>query len=213
MCYTTGMNEDRPAAHAPNLAPSVAARLEQRPIVLVGLMGAGKSAIGRKLAGRLGIAFVDADREIEKAANMTIAEIFEHYGEPEFRRLEASVMNRLLHGGAQVLATGGGAFMNPDTRRAIAECGISVWLSADLDLLMSRVMRKPTRPRLQKPNPRAVMRDLIEERYPVYAKADLEVLSREATKDQMANDVLAALDQYLRENDMTTKPNDKAHRT
>lgn len=172
-------------------------RLDNRPIVLVGLMGAGKSAIGRKLATRLGLRFVDADREIEKAANMTIPDIFSTYGEDEFRRLEASVMARLLDGGAQVLATGGGAFMNAETRQEIARTGVSVWLSADLNLLMKRVARKTDRPLLRDADPRGVMQRLIDERYPVYAGADVEIVSRDVGKDQMVDAVLAGLANLL----------------
>ncbi|WP_306119545.1 MULTISPECIES: shikimate kinase [unclassified Roseitalea] len=174
-------------------------QLAGRPIVLVGLMGAGKSAIGRKLAARLGLAFVDADREIEKAASMPIPEIFANYGEPEFRRLEASVTARLLAAEKTVLATGGGAFMNPETRRNIADAAVSVWLCADLDLLMSRVSRKPTRPLLQDDDPRGVMERLMRERYPVYAQADVTVQSRDIGKEQMAETVIAALCSHLQE--------------
>lgn len=164
-----------------------------RPIVLVGLMGAGKSAIGRRLAARLDLPFIDSDHEIEAAAHMSIADVFDQYGEVEFRRLEASVMNRLLGDGPSVLATGGGAFMNPVTRAAIKEQAVSVWLSADLELLMARVLRKPTRPLLQNDDPRATMQALMQQRYPVYAQADIEVLSRDMTKEQMADIVLNAL--------------------
>lgn len=175
----------------------LSAALGARPIVLIGLMGAGKSVIGRKVASRLALQFVDADKEIEKAASMSIPDIFASYGEPEFRRLEASVMARLLTDGAKVLATGGGAFMNADTRNAIARHGVSVWLSADLDLLMSRVSRKSNRPLLKSDNPRAVMQALMDERYPVYAQADVTVASRDTTKDQMADAVVAALHRHL----------------
>lgn len=180
-----------------DMAGEVAASLDGRPIVLIGMMGAGKSAIGRKLAARLDWPFIDADQEIEAAAQMSIADIFEAYGEPEFRRLEASVMARLLDAGPSVLATGGGAFMNADTRAAIAASAISVWLSADLDLLMARVARKATRPLLKAPDPRAVMQALIDERYPVYAGADVTVPSRDASKEEMAQSVIEALHHHL----------------
>ncbi|QBK29203.1 shikimate kinase [Roseitalea porphyridii] len=180
-----------------DMAGEVAARLNGRPIVLIGMMGAGKSAIGRKLAARLDWPFVDADHEIEAAANMSIPDIFEAYGEPEFRRLEASVMARLLDAGSSVLATGGGAFMNADTRAAIAASAVSVWLSADIDLLMARVARKSTRPLLKAPDPRAVMQKLIDERYPVYARADVTVASRDASKEEMAQTVIEALHDHL----------------
>jgi len=180
-----------------DMAGEVAARLNGRPIVLIGMMGAGKSAIGRKLAARLDWPFIDADHEIEAAANMSIPDIFEAYGEPEFRRLEASVMARLLDAGSSVLATGGGAFMNADTRAAIAASAVSVWLSADIDLLMARVARKSTRPLLKAPDPRAVMQKLIDERYPVYARADVTVASRDASKEEMAQTVIEALHDHL----------------
>jgi len=180
-----------------DMAGEVVASLDGRPIVLIGMMGAGKSAIGRKLAARLDWPFVDADHEIETAANMSIPDIFEAYGEPEFRRLEASVMARLLDAGPSVLATGGGAFMNADTRAAIAASAVSVWLSADIDLLMARVARKSTRPLLKAPDPRAVMQKLIDERYPVYARADVTVASRDASKEEMAQTVIEALHDHL----------------
>jgi shikimate kinase len=182
---------------SPDPAKQVVARLDGRPIVLIGLMGAGKSAIGRKLAAQLELPFIDADHEIEEAASMSIADIFEHYGEAEFRRLEASVMTRLLGAGATVLATGGGAFMNADTRAAIGAAGVSVWLSADLDLLMARVSRKATRPLLKAPDPRAVMQKLMDERYPVYATADVTVISRDVGKEEMADMVVNALHDHL----------------
>ena len=180
-----------------DIAAQVNAGLGDRPIVLIGLMGAGKSAIGRKLAGQLGLPFIDADHEIETAASMSVADIFETYGEPEFRRLEASVMVRLLTGGRSVLATGGGAFMNADTRNAIAASAVSVWLSADIDMLMARVVRKATRPLLKTPDPRAVMQRLMDERYPVYATADITVSSRDISKEEMAGTVAAALHAHL----------------
>lgn len=172
-------------------------RLEHRSLVLVGLMGAGKSAIGRKVATRLSIPFVDADVEIEKAAKQSVADIFANYGEEEFRRLEERVIARLLSEGPQVLATGGGAYMNDETRGAIKNNGVSLWLSADLDLLMERVSKKTTRPLLQKPNPRAIMQDLIDIRYPVYAQADITVQSRDVSKDQMATIVINAIADHL----------------
>jgi len=180
-----------------DIAMDVAAGLQGKPIVLIGMMGAGKSAIGRKLAARLDWPFVDADHEIETAAQMSIPDIFEAYGEPEFRRLEASVMARLLDDGPSVLATGGGAYMNAETRAAIAASAVSVWLSADIDLLMARVARKTTRPLLKASDPRAVMQDLIDERYPVYATADVTVASRDASKEEMAQTVMEALHGHL----------------
>src|SRR5690606_19265707 len=144
-------------------------RLGTRVIVFVGLMGAGKTAIGRKVAQVLDLPFVDSDHEIETVSRMSVPELFERYGEPEFRALEQRVIERLLREGPRVLSTGGGAFMNPNTRAAIGEYGVSVWLKADLDLLMERVAKRENRPLLKNPDPRAVMRKLMDERYPVYA--------------------------------------------
>lgn len=183
---------------------TIAAKLGQRSLVLVGLMGAGKSAIGRKVATRLNLPFVDADSEIEKAAKQSVADIFTNYGEDEFRRLEERVIARLLTEGPQVLATGGGAYMNTDTQAAIAAGGVSLWLSADLDLLMARVSKKATRPLLQKPNPRAIMQTLIDTRYPVYAKADITLQSRDITKDEMATLVINAFAAHLTDAETAT---------
>lgn len=144
-------------------------------------MGAGKTCIGRELAARLDVPFVDADTEIEAAAGCAIEDIFRLYGEHEFRNGERRVMARLLDGPVQVLATGGGAFMDPETRRKVRECAISIWLRADLDLLVSRVARRPSRPLLKGKNSREILAKLIDERYPVYAEADIMVDSdREA---------------------------------
>jgi len=167
--------------------------LGQRSIVLVGMMGSGKSSIGRRVAGRLGIPFVDADTEIEIAAGMTIADIFALRGETEFRSGEARVILRLLEGGPQVLSTGGGAFMNPDTRTAIAAKGISIWLNAELDVLMKRVRRRQDRPLLKTDDPAATLRKLIEERYPTYALADLTVESRDVPHDRIVDEIIRAL--------------------
>lgn len=169
----------------------------KRSVVLVGLMGAGKSAIGRKLAAMLEMPFVDADSEIETASKMTVADLFEQYGEPEFRALEKRVIARVLKGGPRVVATGGGAFMNEQTRQTIARRGVSIWLSADVDLLMERVSRRQNRPLLQNPDPRAVMQKLMAERYPVYAHADLEVPSQDVSKDEMAARVVEAVAAFL----------------
>jgi shikimate kinase len=172
---------------------AIVAALGQRSIVLVGMMGAGKSSIGRRVALRLGIPFVDADTEIEKAAGMTIPDIFATRGEAEFRSGEARVILRLLEQGPQVLATGGGAFMNPATRAAIAAKGISIWLKADLDVLMRRVKRRQDRPLLKTEDPAATLQRLIEERYPVYALADLTVESRDVPHDRMVEEMVYAL--------------------
>ena len=169
------------------------ATLGARSLVLVGMMGSGKSSIGRRLAGRLAIPFVDADAEIEEAAGMTIAEIFERHGEPYFRAGEARVIARLLERGPQVLATGGGAFMNPDTRAAIGQMGVSIWLKAELDVLMKRIKRRGDRPLLKTDDPAATLSALIAERYPVYAEADLTVLSRDVAHDTIVEEIVTAL--------------------
>ena len=179
----------------------IRSRLGSQTITIVGLMGAGKSVIGRKVASKLKIPFVDADAEIEKAAKMTVADIFTSYGEPEFRRLEKSVIKRVLESGPQILATGGGAYMDDETRNVIGENGISLWLSADIDLLMQRVSKKTTRPLLKNHNPRGVMEDLINERYPLYALADLEVASQDVSKDEMTNTMISALASHIRQNE------------
>ena len=176
---------------------TVRALLGARSIVLVGLMGAGKSAVGRKVAAMLELPFADADAEIETASKMTIPELFEQYGEPEFRSLEKRVVSRLLKTGPQVLATGGGAFVNDSTRQAIKRRGISVWLSAGIDLLMERVSRRQNRPLLRDPDPRGVMQRLMTDRYPVYALADIEVESQDISKEDMAANVVAALANWL----------------
>jgi shikimate kinase len=181
------------------LPASILARLGRRSIVLVGMMGAGKSSVGRKLAGRLALPFVDADSEIEAAAGMSIADIFETRGESEFRAGEARVIARLLEGGPQVVATGGGAFMNPDTRAAIRAKGISVWLRADFDVLMKRIRRRNDRPLLKTADPAATLRKLIEERYPVYAEADITIDSRDVLHDVIVDEVVQALHASMNE--------------
>jgi shikimate kinase len=177
---------------SPDAAALIAA-LGSRSIVLVGMMGSGKSSIGRRLATRLAIPFVDADTEIEASADMTIPEIFEKHGEPYFRAGEARVIARLLNHGPQVLATGGGAFMNPDTRTAIRAKAISVWLKAELDVLMKRIKRRNDRPMLKTDDPAATLAALVDVRYPVYAEADLTVLSREVPHDTIVDEIVAAL--------------------
>ncbi len=174
-------------------AEAVRQRLGTHPIVLVGLMGAGKTSVGRRLAEKLGIPFVDADHEIETAAGKSIAEIFADHGEAYFREGERRVIQRLIGNGAQVLATGGGAYMNDETRARIQDHGISVWLKAPLPLLMKRVMKRQDRPLLKTDDPEAVMRNLIDKRYPVYALADVTVESRDVQHGQMVNDVIRAL--------------------
>jgi len=171
--------------------------LGTRCLVFVGLMGAGKTSIGRKLAQKLDLPFADADTAIEEAAGMTIPEIFARDGEAYFRDGERRVIGRLLREGPQVLATGGGAFMNPETRAAILEGHVSIWLKAELDTLMSRVRRRGNRPLLKTDDPEATMRRLMDERYPVYAKADITVLSRESTHDEVAEAAIAATLAYF----------------
>jgi len=167
--------------------------LGERSIVLVGMMGAGKTSVGRRLALRLGLPFVDADVEIEAAAGMTIPEIFATYGEPYFRNGEVRVIARLLEGGPQVLATGGGAYMNADTRGNIRQRGVSVFLKAELDVLLRRVKRRSDRPLLKTADPAATLANLIEQRYPVYSEADLTVMSHEVPHDSMVDTIIAAL--------------------
>jgi shikimate kinase len=167
--------------------------LNGRSIVLVGLMGAGKSTIGRRLAQKLGLAFVDADAEIEQAAGKAVPDIFREHGETYFREGERKVIARLLESGPQVLATGGGAYMNEETRNNIAGRGISVWLKADISLLMKRVRRRDNRPLLKAEDPEDVMRNLIAERYPVYSQADITVESRDAPHNAIVTDVIRAL--------------------
>jgi len=173
------------------------AALGTRSIVFVGLMGAGKTAIGRKVAAMLDLPFVDSDQEIELASRMSIPELFERYGEPEFRALELRVVLRILETGPQVLSTGGGAFINTQIREAVAAQALSVWLKADIDTLMERVSKKQNRPLLKAPDPRAVMARLIDERYPVYAEADVTVQTRDERKELIAGEVLQALEAHL----------------
>lgn len=170
-----------------------------RSIVLVGLMGAGKTCIGKRLAERLGLDFVDADHEIEAAAGCSITDIFERHGEAEFRAGERRVIARLLKAPNQVLATGGGAFMNEETRQEIRDKAISIWLRADLDLLVRRTSRRNTRPLLKQGDPRAILKRLMDERYPVYAEADIVVDSMDGPPEATVDRVVAALQRYLGE--------------
>jgi shikimate kinase len=179
-------------------AAAILSLLGSRSIVLVGMMGVGKSSIGRRLAARLGVPFVDADAEIEKAAGMSIADIFARHGEVDFRSGEARVIARLLDGGPQVLATGGGAVMNADTRTAIKVKGVSIWLSAEFEVLMRRInKRKNDRPLLQTADPAATLRELLVAREPVYAQADLTVQSREVPHDAVVSEIMTALTAFL----------------
>ena len=167
--------------------------LGRRAIVLVGLMGAGKTSVGRRLAEKLNLPFVDADHEIAVAAGKSIPEIFADHGEDYFREGERRVIARLLEDGAQVLATGGGAYMNSETRESIRDHGISIWLKADLGLLLKRVSKRNDRPLLQQDDPATVLQRLIDTRYPVYATADVTVESRDVQHGQMVNEVIKAL--------------------
>lgn len=167
--------------------------LGRRNLVLVGLMGAGKSAIGKLVAHMLGVPFVDSDHEIERVSRMTIPELFQAYGEPEFRKLEQRVIKRLLSSGPRVLSTGGGAFMNEETRNAIRDRGLSLWLDADLDVLWERVIKRDNRPLLKTENPKKTLEDLMMARYPTYATATLKVKSRDIKKEAVAQEVIAAV--------------------
>jgi shikimate kinase len=178
---------------AARLEAAVTAALGRRSIVLVGMMGAGKSSIGRRVALRLGIPFIDADAEIEKAAGMSISDIFAIRGEAEFRAGEARVIARLLESGPQVLATGGGAFVNPETRAVVAAKGISIWLKADFDVLLKRIRRRHDRPLLKTEDPGATLRKLMQERDPIYALADLIVQSRDVLHDKIVDEIVSAL--------------------
>ena len=167
--------------------------LGPRSVVLIGLMGAGKTAVGRRLANRLDLPFIDADSEIEEAAGASISEIFAEHGEAYFRQGERKVIARLLENGPQVLATGGGAYMNPDTRANIKAHGLSVWLKADIKVLMKRVGRRDNRPLLAAGDPEKVMKKLMEERYPIYAEADVTVESRDVPHDVIVGAAIDAL--------------------
>ncbi len=173
--------------------------LTGRTIVLIGLMGAGKSSIGRRLASRLAIPFVDADAEIEAAAGCTIAEFFERHGEAAFRDGERRVIARLLGDPPQVLATGGGAFVDPETRALVADKALSVWLRAELDLLVKRCGRRNSRPLLRDGNPRDILAKLIDERYPIYAETDIIVDTDDSPHETMVDRIIDALEAYQRD--------------
>jgi len=179
----------KPAENGPELA--VVRALGSRSIVLVGMMGAGKSSIGRRLAGRLGIPFIDADSEIESAAGMTIPEIFDKHGEPYFRAGEARVIARLLANGPQVLATGGGSLMDAQTRALIGEKGVSIWLKADIDVLLKRTKRRNDRPLAEK------IKGLLPAREPLYAQADIIVQSRDEPHDTIVDEIMVRLPRHL----------------
>ena len=184
-----------------NLAPSLGERakaaLGKRNLVLVGLMGAGKSAIGRIVAQQLGLPFVDTDTEIERVSRMTISELFAAYGEEEFRALETRVIKRLLRTGPRVVSTGGGAFINEKTRKQIERGGLSIWLNADLEVLWERVNKRDHRPLLKTENPKQTLKELMDKRYPIYALADITVLSRDVRKEVIANEVLTSVIEHI----------------
>ncbi len=164
-----------------------------RPIVLIGMMGAGKTTVGRRLAARLGRHFVDSDEEVEKAAGMSIEDIFAAHGEADFRAGEVKVIARLLKESGIVLGTGGGAFMNAETRTLIKQSAVSVWIKADFELLFQRVSRRSNRPLLKTANPRETLQKLIDARYPTYAEADITITSRDVPQDQVASEVIDAI--------------------
>ena len=186
--YTTASTERDAQARA------VVTRLGNRSLALVGMMGAGKTVIGRRLAARLGIDFIDTDHEIEAAASLTVPEIFERHGEPYFRDRECRVVARLIGAGPRVVATGGGAFIHAATRAAVRAGAVSIWLQADFDVLMRRVRKRSNRPLLKTPDPEGTMRRLIADRYPIYAEADVTVVSRDGPQDCVVNDILSALE-------------------
>ncbi|WP_065750530.1 shikimate kinase [Bradyrhizobium paxllaeri] len=182
-----------PAQASPTQEADITSALGRRSIVLVGMMGAGKSTIGRRLAVRLQLPFTDADTEIETAHRMTIPEIFQNYGEPYFRDGEARVIARILEGRPVVLATGGGAFMREETRNRIRDRAVSIWLKADVDIIMKRVRRRADRPLLQTEDPVATVSRLLEAREPVYQTADLTILSRDVPHDRIVDECIDAL--------------------
>jgi shikimate kinase len=190
------MSRDGTTSHA-DRREELLGLLGHRPIVLIGMMGAGKTTVGRRLAAKLGRRFVDSDEEVEKAAGMTIEEIFAAHGEADFRAGEVKVIARLLKDDSIVLGTGGGAFINPDTRALVKSTAVSVWIKADFELLFQRVSRRSNRPLLKTANPRETLQKLIDVRYPVYAEADITIVSRDVPQDQVAAEVIDAVVAYL----------------
>lgn len=184
------MTEDTPLKTKNNITKDI---LTQKSLVLVGLMGAGKSAIGRRLGAQLGLPFLDADNEIETAAGQSISDIFKDHGEPYFRDREEKVIERLLLDGPVILATGGGAFMSEKTQAVIKQNAISLWLKADLDILMERVGRRDHRPLLQTENPTQIMRNLMDIRYPVYSLADITIESRDVAHEVIIEEIIEAV--------------------
>jgi shikimate kinase len=188
------MSETAPSAGASaSQEAEIIAALGTRSIVLVGMMGAGKSTIGRRLSARLRLPFLDADIEIETAAGMSIPDIFETRGEPDFRDGEARVIARLLDNGPCVLATGGGAFMREETRNRVRDKAVSIWLKADVDIIMRRVKRRSDRPLLKTADPAATVGRLLEEREPIYQHADLTIWSRDVPHEKIVDECLEAL--------------------
>jgi shikimate kinase len=188
------MSEKAPPANASATQDAeIAAALGARSVVLVGMMGAGKSTIGRRLSARLRMRFLDADAEIEAAAGMSIPDIFESRGEPDFRDGEARVIARLLDSGPAVLATGGGAFMRKETRDRIRDKAVSIWLKADADIILRRVKRRSDRPLLQTADPESTVGRLISEREPVYQQADLTIWSRDVPHEKIVDECIEAL--------------------
>jgi shikimate kinase len=186
-----------PAGAGASQEAEIISALGTRSVVLVGMMGVGKSTIGRRLSARLHLPFLDADIEIEAAAGMSIPDIFETHGEPHFRDGEARVIARLLDGGSAVIATGGGAFMREETRNRIRDKAVSLWLKADADIIMKRVKRRADRPLLQTADPAATVGRLIEEREPVYQRADLTIWSRDVPHERIVDECLDALHAWL----------------
>ena len=186
-----------PASASATQEAEIIAALGARSIVLVGMMGVGKSTIGRRLSARLGMPFLDADAEIGAAAGMSIPDIFESRGEPDFRDGEARVIARLLDSGPAVLATGGGAFMRQDTRDRIRDKAVSIWLKAEADIIMRRVKRRSDRPLLQTADPESTVGRLISEREPVYQQADLTIWSRDVPHEKIVDECIAALHALL----------------
>ncbi len=177
---------------------ALTSRLGDRSIVLIGMPGSGKSSVGRRLAQRLGLEFIDSDAKIEEAAGgMSVSDIFVRHGEPEFRSLEARVIARLLESGPTVIATGGGAFLNSNTQALIRQHGLSIWLKAEVDILLRRVKRKNDRPLLHGDDPEGVLRRLLSERKTSYEKADITVISREAPHETVVDSIIEELKKYL----------------
>ena len=190
------MDAIQPAA-AEGVAGRVVAGLGARCIVLIGMMGAGKTSIGKRLSTLLHLPFFDADAEIEKAANLSISEIFSHYGEAHFRDGERRVVARLLAGGPAVVATGGGAFMSEETRQRCKESGVTIWLNAEVPVLLERVRKKSNRPLLAGDDPATTLRRLLAERAPIYAQADIVIASRDSPHNVMVAEIVAAIDAHI----------------